>query len=133
MNRTRFHVPSLDDLASIGRAALQDIPEALRQHCDGVVIRVAEFAEPEVLDDLGIASPFDLMGLYQGVGLPFKSVHDATAEPDMVWLYRRPILDYWCETGEPLEHIVTHVLVHEIGHHFGFSDDDMTAIEEEGD
>lgn len=133
MNHNRFRLPSLDDLARLGRAALDGIPDPLRQHCDGVVIRVAEFAEPEVLDDLGIESPFDLMGLYQGVGLPFKSVHDTAAEPDMVWLYRRPILDYWCETGEPLEHIVTHVLVHEIGHHFGFSDDDMEAIEEDGE
>lgn len=76
-----------------------------------------------------LESPFDLLGLYQGVDLTQKSIADPSPEPDIVFLFRRPILDYWCETGEDLEHLVRHVLIHEIGHHFGFSDDDMEALE----
>ena len=76
-----------------------------------------------------VSSEFDLLGLFQGVGLPFRSPSSPDVMPNMVWLYRRPILDYWCESGEDLPHIVRHVLIHEIGHHFGLSDDDMEAIE----
>ncbi|MEC9346663.1 MAG: metallopeptidase family protein [Pseudomonadota bacterium] len=127
---TRFDLPpSLDDIAGLGRAALADIPPELARHCTGVVIRVADFADQDVLDELGIESPFDLMGLYEGVALPFRSVSDPVGEPEQVWLYRRAILDYWCENDEPLADIVRHVLIHEIGHHFGFSDDDMDLIE----
>ncbi|HYD14933.1 MAG TPA: metallopeptidase family protein, partial [Hyphomicrobium sp.] len=89
------------------------------------------FALDEVLDELDIETPFDLMGLYQGLSLDKKSVLDAPREPDMVFLYRRAILDYWTESGEMLGDIITHVLIHEIGHHFGFSDDDMEDIEEQ--
>ena len=121
--------PDIDAIARMGEAALKEIPPELAQHCQGVLIRVAEFAEPDVLRDLGIEDPFELMGLYQGVALPYRSVSDGSGEPDCVWLYRRPILDYWVESGETLERLVSHVLVHEIGHHFGFSDDDMDAIE----
>jgi predicted Zn-dependent protease with MMP-like domain len=96
-----------------------------------VVIRVEDFARDEVLDELGIESPFDLMGLYQGVSLDRRSVMDLPREPDMVFLYRRSILDYWAEGNETLGHLVTHVLVHEIGHHFGLSDAAMQAIEEQ--
>jgi predicted Zn-dependent protease with MMP-like domain len=95
------------------------------------VIRIEDFATDEVLDSLGIQSPFDLLGLYSGVDLAKKSVMDVTPLPDMVFLYRRPILDYWAEHEETLGGVITHVLVHEIGHHFGLSDADMARIEAE--
>jgi predicted Zn-dependent protease with MMP-like domain len=121
--------PSLEDFEVMAAAAWERIQPEFREVCDDLVIRVEDFALDEVLDELGIDSPFDLMGLYQGLSLDKKSVLDAPREPDMVFLYRRAILDYWTESGEPLGEIVTHVLVHEIGHHFGFSDDDMEDIE----
>ena len=96
---------------------------------DGVAIRVEEFPDRETLRDMELESPFDLLGLYVGVPFGEKSVTTTAQHPDMIFLYRRPILDYWCETGEDLAHIVRHVLIHEIGHHFGFSDDDMEALE----
>jgi predicted Zn-dependent protease with MMP-like domain len=123
--------PSLADFEVMAAAAWERIQPEFREVCDDLVIRIEDFAVDEVLDELGIDSPFDLMGLYQGLSLDKKSVLDAPREPDMVFLYRRAILDYWTESGEPLGEIVTHVLVHEIGHHFGFSDDDMEDIEEQ--
>lgn len=121
--------PSLDAIEAMARAALETLPAAFAEHLGDILFRVDEFPEDAVLDELGIESPFDLMGLYQGVDLGSKSVNDPAEMPDMVFLYRRPILDYWCETGEDLAHIVRHVVIHEIGHHFGLSDDDMEAIE----
>ena len=123
--------PSLEDFEVMAAAAWERIQPEFREVCGDLVIRVEEFALDEVLDELDIESPFDLMGLYQGLSLDKKSVLDAPREPDMVFLYRRAILDYWTESGEVLGDIVTHVLVHEIGHHFGFSDDDMEEIEEQ--
>ena len=111
-----------------GRAG-QPIHISVASRDDGVVIQVEDFAPDEVLDDMGIESEFDLMGLFQGVGLPFRSQSAPVQMPNMIWLYRRPILDYWAEHDETLGAIVAHVLVHEIGHHFGLSDDDMEAIE----
>ena len=100
--------------------------------CSDLVIRIEEFATDDVLDELEIESPFDLMGLYQGVSVDKKSVADTPREPDMVFLYRRAILDYWADSEEEtLSDIITHVLIHEIGHHFGFSDADMEEIEAE--
>jgi predicted Zn-dependent protease with MMP-like domain len=96
-----------------------------------LLIRIEDFATDEVLDSMGIESAFDLLGLYSGVDLARKSVMDVSAMPDMVFLYRRPILDYWAEHEETLGAILTHVLVHEIGHHFGLSDADMERIEAE--
>jgi predicted Zn-dependent protease with MMP-like domain len=93
------------------------------------VIRVEEFPDEETEAAMGLESPFDILGLYRGVALPRKSVSDPLPDLDMIFLYRRPILDYWCETGEDLGHLVRHVLIHEIGHHFGFSDEDMEEIE----
>ncbi len=122
--------PSLDDIETIGRHAFGTIPLELRRFVDGVIIRVDEFPSEAVEGDLELESPFDLLGLYQGVSLDRKSVSDTPSDVDMIFLYRRPILDYWCETGEDLERIVRHVLIHEIGHHFGLSDDDMERIEE---
>ncbi len=98
-----------------------------------VLIRVEEFGTDEVLEELGIDSPYDLLGLYHGVSLDKKSVMDLPLQPDMVFLYRRPILEEWAEGGESLGDLITHVLVHEIGHHFGFSDDDMARIEAAAD
>ncbi len=123
--------PSLEDFEVMAAQAWERIQPEFREVCDDLVIRVEDFAPDDVLDELGIDSPFDLMGLYQGLSLDKKSVLDAPREPDMVFLYRRAILDYWTDSGEPLGEIVTHVLVHEIGHHFGFSDDDMEDIEAE--
>ena len=92
-------------------------------------IQIADFPDDEILRDMDLETPFDLLGLYQGVDLARKSVGDVAQDMDMVFLYRRPILEYWCETGEDLKHVIRHVLIHEIGHHFGLSDDDMDAIE----
>jgi predicted Zn-dependent protease with MMP-like domain len=96
-----------------------------------VVLRVEEFPDAETEAEMELESPFDLLGLYRGTALPHKSVTSTAAAIDMIFLYRRPILDYWCETGEELSHIVRHLMIHEIGHHFGFSDDDMDRLENE--
>jgi predicted Zn-dependent protease with MMP-like domain len=122
--------PSLDDIAAIAEAAFQTFPQAFRKLAGEVVFRVDDFPSQEVLDELGIADPFDLTGLYQGVDLAHRSVFDPQPQPSMVFLYRRPILDEWADHGEiTLEELVGHVLVHEIGHHFGLSDADIDAIE----
>ena len=97
--------------------------------CADLVIRIDDFPTEDVLDQMGAQTEFDLLGLFHGVGLPFRSESAPVQMPNMVWLYRRPILDYWAEHDEALDAIVKHVLVHEIGHHFGFSDADMEAIE----
>jgi predicted Zn-dependent protease with MMP-like domain len=123
--------PTLADIETLAAAAWQRLPAEFRQLCGDLVIRVEDFATDEVLGELELESPFDLMGLYQGVSLDKKSVSDLPREPDMVFLYRRAILDFWAEEDETLANLVTHVLVHEIGHHFGFSDEDMEDIEAE--
>ncbi|MCW8861612.1 MAG: metallopeptidase family protein [Rhodospirillales bacterium] len=129
MVRIHTHPPALVDLEVIARNALETIPDVLLRHTEGLVIRVDEFPDEETEQDFELDSPFDLLGLYRGVSIDQKSVADTPSDVDMVFLYRRPILDYWCETGEDLGDIVRHVLIHEIGHHFGFSDDDMDHIE----
>jgi predicted Zn-dependent protease with MMP-like domain len=131
MSDERFgHAPSLDDMAGIAEAAFQRLPEAFRKLAGEVVFRVDDFPSEDVLDELGIEDPFELTGLYQGVDLTRRSVFDPQPRPSMVFLYRRPILDEWAEHGEiTLEELVGHVLVHEIGHHFGLSDADIDAIE----
>jgi len=123
--------PSLADLEELAQRALDNIPHRIKQHLGPVVIRVEEFPDEETEEAMGLDSPFDILGLYRGVALPHKSIADPRPDLDMVFLYRRPILDYWCETGEDLARVVRHVLIHEIGHHFGFSDDDMALIEAE--
>ncbi len=125
-----MHAPTLDDFARLGEAALKTIPAELRARVKDVVIRVAEFPDEDVEREMELDSPFDLLGLYVGVALTERGFADTGGEPDRIYLYRRPILDYWCDSGESLEHIVRHVLIHEIGHHFGFSDGDMEAIED---
>jgi predicted Zn-dependent protease with MMP-like domain len=121
--------PSLGKLETLAEAAFRRLPQKFRALCEDLVIRVEDFPTEEALDELDAASEFDLLGLFQGVGLPFRSESATGQMPNMVWLYRRPILDYWAEHDEALGAIITHVLVHEIGHHFGLSDDDIAAIE----
>jgi predicted Zn-dependent protease with MMP-like domain len=121
--------PSLTEIEELAQRALGTIPRRLKRYLGRVVIQVEEFPDEETEAAMGLDSPFDILGLYRGVALPHKSVGDPRPDPDMISLYRRPILDYWCETGEDLAHLVRHVLIHEIGHHFGFSDEDMARIE----
>ena len=122
--------PSLDDVAALAAAAFQALPEGFRKLAGDVVFRVDDFASDEVLEELGIEDPFGLTGLYQGVHIGHRSDFGPAAQPSMIFLYRRPILDEWAEHGEvTLDELVTHVLVHEIGHHFGLSDADIDAIE----
>ncbi len=122
--------PTLKEFEDLAAEAWRQIPQEFRDLAKDVLIRIEDFASEEVLDSLGIENEFDLMGVYQGVSLERKSVMDIPQEPDTVVLFRRPILDYWTDSEETLGALVTHVLVHEIGHHFGLSDDDMEAIEE---
>lgn len=131
MTATFSSPPSLADMEAMAADAFEAIPEVLRDRVDGVAIRIEEFPDAETERDMGLESPFDLLGLYSGVSLDRKSVSDVTTDVDMIFLYRRPILDYWCETGEDLPHLIRHVLIHEIGHHFGLSDADMDALERE--
>ena len=125
--------PSLAEMEAMAHEVFERLPENFRGLCEGVIIRIDDFPTDEVLDEMGATSEFDLLGLFQGVGLPFRSNQDIARLPNMVWLYRRPILDYWAEHEEALGEIVSHVLIHEIGHHFGLSDDDMADIEAEAD
>jgi len=121
--------PSLVEFEVLAADVYARLPQKFRALCEGLVIRVEDFPTDEVLDEMAIDSEFGLLGLFQGVGLPFRSNDDIARLPNMIWLYRRPILDYWAEHEETLGHIVRHVLIHEIGHHFGLSDADMEAIE----
>ena len=121
--------PSAAEIEAIARRALEHLPEPFASHLNGVVLTVEEFADDETLAGLEMDDPFELTGLYVGRPLTEKSVEDSGVLPDRVTLYRRAILDEWAQEGEELEHLVTHVLIHEVGHHFGFSDEDMHAIE----
>ena len=125
----RLKAPSLVELEVLASEVFRHMPRRFRDLCVDLVIQVDDFASEEVLDQMDAESEFDLLGLFQGVGLPFRAESSPVQMPNMIWLYRRPILDYWAEHDETLDAIVKHVLVHEIGHHFGLSDDDMEAIE----
>jgi predicted Zn-dependent protease with MMP-like domain len=122
--------PSLAELEVLAGEVFRRLPKRFRDLAADVVIRVDDFPTDDVLDDMGAQTEFDLLGLFHGVGLPFRSESAPVQMPNMIWLYRRAILDYWAEHDETLGAIVKHVLVHEIGHHFGLSDADMAAIEE---
>jgi predicted Zn-dependent protease with MMP-like domain len=121
--------PDLAEFERMADAAFAALPSSFRALCGDLVIRVADFAEDEALRELGLESEFDLLGLFQGIGLAQASVTFPARQPNMIWLYRRPILDFWAQGEDTLGAIVTHVLVHEIGHHFGLSDEDIDAIE----
>jgi predicted Zn-dependent protease with MMP-like domain len=130
---TSAKAPSLAEMEAMAHDLFASLPKTFRDLCEGLIIRVDDFPTEEVLDEMDAASEFDLLGLFHGVGLPFRSETDIARLPNMIWLYRRPILDYWAEHDEALGRIVRHVLIHEIGHHFGLSDADMEAIEANSD
>src|SRR5260370_8163984 len=120
--------PWLAEMEAMAQEIFERLPKRFRDLCEGVIIRVDDFPTDEVLDEMNAESEFDLLGLFQGVGLPFRSNDDVARLPNMVWLYRRPILDYWAEHEETLDHIVRHLLIHEIDHHFRLSHPHMYAI-----
>jgi predicted Zn-dependent protease with MMP-like domain len=122
--------PDAEAIEAIARAALGRLPETFRQHLGNVVLWVEEFADDATLGEMEIDDPFALSGLYRGRPVGMKSVDDTGALPDMIHLYRRPILDEWAEGDVTLEALVAHVLIHEVGHHFGLSDADMHALED---
>ena len=122
--------PSADEIEAIARRALDALPEPFSQHLNDVVLLIEDFADDATLEAMGIEDPFDLTGIYEGVPLTDKSVEQSGTLPDRIRLFRRPILDEWACGQDTLEHLVTHVLIHEVGHHFGLSDEDMHALEE---
>ena len=127
----RFEIPpSADEMEAIARRALLSLPEPFAGHLRDVVLLVEEFADDETLDSMGIEDPFDLTGIYEGIPLTERSVDQSGTLPDKIRLFRRPILDEWAGGEDTLEHLIAHVLVHEVGHHFGLSDADMHALEE---
>ncbi len=130
MSERQTFAPDAATLERLGEEAIRRLPEGFRAHLDDVVLRVEEFAEEEVLRELGIEDPFELTGLYSGRPLGERSSMVSGDLPAMIHLFRRPLLDEWVETGVSLEALITHVIVHEAGHHFGFSDEDMHAIED---
>ena len=122
--------PSLDDIEAMARAAFDDLPDQFRALTGDIVFHVMDFPDDDVVTEMELGSPFELMGLYAGVPVGHEIGLQAPQDVGRIFLYRRPILDYWCEAEEPLSGVVRHVLIHEIGHHFGLSDEDMEAIEE---
>lgn len=129
MSALQTFAPDAAAIECLAEAAIERLPEGFRVHLTDVVLRVDEFADDEVLKELGIEDPFELSGLYTGRPLVEQSSMLSGELPPMIHLYRRPLLDEWVERGVSLEDLVTHVLIHEVGHHFGFSDEDMHAIE----
>ncbi len=121
--------PTIADIETLAQRAFEEIPESLRAAAGGIVFHVVDFPDDETMEAMGLETPFDILGLYHGVDLLHKSNLDSSPEVDRVFLYRRPLMDYWRATGEPLDRLVRHVVIHEIGHHFGFSDADMEALE----
>jgi predicted Zn-dependent protease with MMP-like domain len=133
VNLASLKAPSLHDVEILAADAYAALPETFRQLCEGIIIKVEDFPDDETLEEMECETPFDLLGLFRGVGLAQDGSQPQTGQfPNMIWLYRRPMLDYWAENDETLAHLVTHVLVHEIGHHFGLSDEDMDLIEKAG-
>jgi len=131
MTGGQTYAPDAAAIERLGEAAIARLPESFRRHLGNVVLRVEEFASDEVLDALGAEDAFELTGLYSGRSMREESSWASGELPPMIHLYRRPLLDEWAETGVSLEALITHVIVHEVGHHFGFSDADMHAIEEQ--
>lgn len=130
MNWNDVSAPSIDEIDSLAREAFASLPEEFRALTGDVVFMVQDFPDPDVMQDMDLDSEFEIMGLFQGPDLADREGGSNAPQQTMIFLYRRPILDYWAEEGETLGHIVRHVLIHEIGHHFGLSDEDMEGIEE---
>jgi len=130
MDWSEQQAPSLDDFETMAGQAFSSLPEEFRTLTGDVVFIVEDFPDEDVMRDMELESEFDILGLFQGAGLGARVANDGPPEPTMILLYRRPILDYWAEHEEKLGDVVRHVVVHEIGHHFGLSDDQMEAIEE---
>jgi predicted Zn-dependent protease with MMP-like domain len=131
MQRLIGHAPDAREIEGMARAALARLPDQFRAHLSDVLLRIEEFADEETLAALDIDDPFELTGLYEGVPLGEKSISESGAMPDCIRLFRGPILDEWIARGdETLEHLVAHVLIHEVGHHFGLSDADIAALED---
>ena len=129
-DRAGLTAPTAADIERIGRRVLAQLPDLFRAQVHNVVIKVEDFPDEETEREMELESPYDLLGLYRGVPVGHASgLGPPRQDVDMIFLYRAPLLHYWCETGEPLEDIVRSTLIHEIGHHFGYSDDDMDAIE----
>jgi predicted Zn-dependent protease with MMP-like domain len=127
-----LRAPTSEDIDALARAAFERLPTSFQSLSEGLVIQVIDFPDDETLKEMGAESEFDLLGLFHGRGLAQRGASEETGElPNMIWLYRRPLLDFWCEGEDSLNEVVTHVLVHEIGHHFGLSDADIEAIEEQ--
>lgn len=124
-------VPDAATFERLAHQAVAGLPPVFRQHLEGVVVRIEEFADRETLDALGIGSPWELTGLYHGRSLDEQSIWSSGELPPVISLFRRPLLREWAQTGVGLEELVTHVVVHEVGHHFGLSDEDMEAIEDD--
>lgn len=122
--------PSAAEIEALARRALDALPPPFSDSIGGIVLQVEEFADQATLDSLGIGDPFELSGVYEGIPLTERSVEQSGTLPERVRLFRRPILDEWASSDDTLEHLVAHILIHEIGHHFGFSDADMHALED---
>ena len=133
MSVRQTFAPYAAETERLADRAIAGLPALFRKHLEGVVLRVEEFADEEVLKALGLEEPFELSGLYSGRALTEQSSMDAAELPATIHLYRRPLLDEWAETGVSLEELVTHVIVHEVGHHFGFSDEDMHRLEDQAE
>jgi predicted Zn-dependent protease with MMP-like domain len=131
MDWSGIKAPSLVEFERLADEALGRLPDYFRARTKGLIIRVEDFPDEDVVAEMELESPFDILGLYQGAGQPYEQSDTLGHLPDMVFLYRRPMLDYWADYDETLGQLVTHVLVHEIGHHFGLSDEAMHAIEDE--
>ena len=133
MTRTFGAPPSPSEFEAIARAALARLPTEFAAHTGDIVLSVEDFADEDTLGEMGIADPFELTGLFEGLGLPEQSIEHSGQMPNRVRLFRQPILDEWIADGHDLEHLIAHVLIHEIGHHFGLSDADMRALENAAD
>lgn len=131
MQPRQTFAPSIADFEALAQAAVERLPELFRNHLRSVLLRVEDFPDAEVIAEMGLESEWDILGLYQGRHVGMKGDEPSGAPPDMIFLYRRPLLEEWCEGEDSLEALVTHVLVHEVGHHFGLSDEAMDRIEAE--
>lgn len=129
MDWEKIEAPSLDDIEALARTTFAGLPAEFRALTEDIVFVVEDFPDDDVMRDLQLQSEFEILGLFHGPGLAQRAANEGRPDPTMIILYRRPILDYWAEHHERLGDVVRHVLVHEIGHHFGLSDDDMEAID----